>query len=65
VFNKGKTFGWASQQSTPSIAAQPAKGARGRGLQIIRALMDEVTFDRTDDGSRLVMVKYLKRPGNQ
>jgi len=65
VFNKGKTFGWASQQLTPSIAAQPAKGARGRGLQIIRALMDEVTFDRTDDGSRLVMVKYLKRPGNQ
>jgi serine/threonine-protein kinase RsbW len=65
VFNKGKTFGWANEQSTPSIAAQPAKGARGRGLQIIRALMDEVTFDRTDDGSRLVMVKYLKRPGNQ
>ena len=65
VFNKGKTFGWASGQSTPSVAAQPAKGARGRGLQIIRALMDEVTFERTDDGSRLVMVKYLKRPGNQ
>jgi serine/threonine-protein kinase RsbW len=65
VFNKGKTFGWASGQSTPSVATQPAKGARGRGLQIIRALMDEVTFDRTDDGSRLVMVKYLKRPGNQ
>jgi len=65
VFNKGKTFGWASGQSTPSVAAQPVKGARGRGLQIIRALMDEVTFDRTDDGSRLVMVKYLKRPGNQ
>ena len=65
VFNKGKTFGWAGGQSTPSVATQPAKGARGRGLQIIRALMDEVTFDRTDDGARLVMVKYLKRPGNQ
>jgi serine/threonine-protein kinase RsbW len=65
VSNKGKTFGRANGQSTPSVAAQPAKGARGRGLQIIRALMDEVQFERTDDGARLVMTKYLKRPGNQ
>jgi anti-sigma regulatory factor (Ser/Thr protein kinase) len=34
-------------------------------LQIIRALMDEVEFERTDDGARLVMTKYLKRPGSQ
>lgn len=65
VFNKGKTFDRADRQSTPSLAAQPAKGARGRGLQIIRALMDEVEFERTDDGARLVMTKYLKRPDSQ
>jgi serine/threonine-protein kinase RsbW len=65
VSNKGKTFGRANEQSTPSIAARPAKGARGRGLQIIRALMDEVKFEPTDDGSRLVMTKYLKRSDNQ
>lgn len=65
VSNKGKTFGRANGQSTPSIAAQAAKGARGRGLQIIRALMDEVEFERTDDGARLVMTKYLKRPDSQ
>jgi serine/threonine-protein kinase RsbW len=65
VSNKGKTFGRAEEQSTPSLAAQPAKGARGRGLQIIRALMDEVEFERTDDGARLVMTKYLKRPIDQ
>jgi serine/threonine-protein kinase RsbW len=65
VSNKGKTFGRADGRSTPSVAAHPAKGARGRGLQIIRALMDEVEFDRTDDGSRLVMTKYLKRPDIQ
>jgi serine/threonine-protein kinase RsbW len=65
VSNKGKTFGRAEGQPTPSVAAQPAKSARGRGLQIIRALMDEVEFERTDDGSRLVMTKYLKRPGSQ
>ncbi|MEK6324720.1 MAG: ATP-binding protein [Acidobacteriota bacterium] len=65
VSNKGKPFGRANGQSTPSVAAPPAKGARGRGLQIIRALMDEVEFERTDDGARLVMTKYLKRPGSQ
>lgn len=65
VSNKGKSFGRANGQSTPSVGAQPAKGARGRGLQIIRSLMDEVEFERTDDGARLVMTKYLKRPGSQ
>ena len=65
VSNKGKTFGRANGQSTPSMDVLPAKGSRGRGLQIIRALMDEVEFERTDDGARLVMTKYLKRPGSQ
>lgn len=64
VSNKGKSFGRALEQSTPSVAAPPAKGARGRGLQIIRALMDEVRFEPTDDGTRLVMIKYLKRPSS-
>lgn len=64
VSNKGKRFGGANG-STPSIGAQPAKSVRGRGLQIIRALMDEVEFEQTDDGARLVMTKYLKRPGSQ
>lgn len=64
VSNKGKTFGWVNGQSSPSVG-QPAKGTRGRGLQIIRALMDEVKFERTDDGASLVMTKFLKRPGNQ
>jgi serine/threonine-protein kinase RsbW len=65
VSNKGKSFGRAEKESTPSVAAQQTKGARGRGLQIIRALMDEVEFERTDDGARLVMTKYLKRPDGQ
>jgi serine/threonine-protein kinase RsbW len=65
VSNKGKTFGRANGQSTPSVGAQQVKGARGRGLQIIRALMDEVKFEQTDDGARLIMTKYLKRPGSQ
>lgn len=65
VSNKGKMFGRANGQSTPSVPAGSKKGTRGRGLQIIRTLMDEVEFERTDDGTRLVMTKYLKRPDVQ
>ena len=41
------------------------QGSRGRGLKIIRGLMDEVHFERTDDGATLVMTKLLKRPDKQ
>jgi serine/threonine-protein kinase RsbW len=61
VSNKGKTFG-AAEQSAPAMPVAPAARKRGRGLQIIRTLMDEVHFERADDGASLVMIKYLKRP---
>jgi serine/threonine-protein kinase RsbW len=61
VTNKGKTFGAMNGQ--PSSPSGPAP--RGRGLQIIRALMDEVRFDRTDDGASLVMTKFLKHTDTQ
>src|SRR5262249_9173748 len=54
VTNKGKRFGAGGNGGGSS--------KRGRGLKIIRALMDEVRFDRTDDGTSLVMVKLLRRP---
>ena len=38
-----------------------AKGRRGWGLKLIRTLMDEVEFERVDDGTRLRMTKYLKK----
>jgi serine/threonine-protein kinase RsbW len=65
VSNRGKTFGTGNGQPAPTVGASRAKNARGRGLQIIRALMDEVEFERTDEGARLVMTKYLKRPSGQ
>ena len=61
VSNKGKAVG-TNPPSTPSMELAPATSRRGRGLQIIRGLMDEVRFERVDDGARLVMIKYLKRP---
>jgi serine/threonine-protein kinase RsbW len=36
---------------------------RGWGLKLIRSLMDEVEFERVDDGTSLRMTKYL-RPGS-
>ncbi|MGA9771925.1 MAG: ATP-binding protein [Blastocatellia bacterium] len=65
ISNKGKTFGSNNGQSPLPIGVAPQSSKRGRGLQIIRALMDEVRFERTDDGTSLVMTKYLKRPENQ
>ncbi|HKG23849.1 MAG TPA: ATP-binding protein, partial [Blastocatellia bacterium] len=63
VSNKGKTFDWSGERAGAEAATPGAslKGSRGRGLQIIRALMDEVRFERTDDGATLVMTKFLKR----
>jgi serine/threonine-protein kinase RsbW len=37
------------------------KGRRGWGLKLIRSLMDEVEFERVDDGTRLRMTKYLRK----
>ena len=61
ISNKGKTFD-AETASTPSVPFASAAQKRGRGLQIIRALMDEVRFERADDGTSLIMIKYHKRP---
>lgn len=38
-----------------------SKGRRGWGLKLIRTLMDEVEFERVDDGTRIRMTKYLRK----
>ncbi len=43
-------------------AAEPANGRRGWGLKLIRVLMDEVRLEDVDDGTRLTMTKYFRRP---
>jgi serine/threonine-protein kinase RsbW len=37
------------------------RGRRGWGLKLIRTLMDDVEFEQADDGTRLRMIKYLRR----
>ena len=39
---------------------EPTEGRRGWGLKLIRSLMDEVEFERVDDGTSLRMTKYLR-----
>jgi serine/threonine-protein kinase RsbW len=45
------------EQETKDTATE----RRGWGLKLIRTLMDEVEFERVDDGTRLRMTKYLRQ----
>jgi serine/threonine-protein kinase RsbW len=40
---------------------EPNDGRRGWGLKLMRNLMDEVKFEQVDDGTRIKLVKYLKK----
>jgi serine/threonine-protein kinase RsbW len=47
------------QQATQ--AANAADQRRGWGLKLIQTLMDEVEFERVDEGTSLRMTKYLRK----
>ncbi len=40
---------------------KPDEGRRGWGLKLMQNLMDEVKFEQVDDGTRISMIKYLKK----
>jgi len=44
-----------------SETKEQAEERRGWGLKLIRTLMDEVEFERVDDGTSLRMTKYLRQ----
>jgi anti-sigma regulatory factor (Ser/Thr protein kinase) len=41
--------------------ADAAEQRRGWGLKLIQTLMDEVEFERVDEGTSLRMTKYLRK----
>jgi serine/threonine-protein kinase RsbW len=47
------------------IEINPNEGRRGWGLKLMRNLMDEVKFEKVDDGTRITMVKLLNKPINK
>lgn len=49
-----------AQSSNGSGLDDNSKERRGWGLKLIRTLMDEVEFERVDDGTRLRMTKFLR-----
>jgi serine/threonine-protein kinase RsbW len=44
----------------PKDEREDAKSRRGWGLKLIQTLMDEVEFERVDDGTQLRMTKYIR-----
>ncbi|HSS19287.1 MAG TPA: ATP-binding protein [Pyrinomonadaceae bacterium] len=47
--------------NTPNADEHLTGTRRGWGLKLIKTLMDEVEFERVDEGTRLRMTKYLRR----
>ncbi len=67
VEDRGQSFDPVEVQSRIVREADPLSQKRGRGLAIIKEMMDEVRFEKTDIGTRLYMVKknILKKERKQ
>ncbi len=52
--------GQNGQETDARNEKEDAKSRRGWGLKLIQTLMDEVVFERVDDGTQLKMTKYLR-----
>jgi serine/threonine-protein kinase RsbW len=65
VSSRGLSLPTSNSENGTSFAdkngAEGAKARRGWGLKLIRTLMDDVEFERVDDGTRLRMTKYLRK----
>ena len=49
------------QSTRSSEGSEAGQERRGWGLKLIRTLMDEVEFERADEGTSLRMTKYLRK----
>jgi serine/threonine-protein kinase RsbW len=52
--------GQNGQEASAADQKESGKSRRGWGLKLIRTLMDEVEFERVDDGTQLRMTKYVR-----
>ncbi|HXQ74410.1 MAG TPA: ATP-binding protein, partial [Pyrinomonadaceae bacterium] len=60
ISSRGVVPGNLNGTSGRSATTEAAEERRGWGLKLIRTLMDEVEFERVDDGTSLRMTKYVR-----
>ncbi len=56
VYNRGVRLADNQPEETASDS-----GRRGWGLKLMKGLMDDVRIEKTDDGTRITMIKYLSK----
>ena len=64
VASRGAVPAKLASQNGEDLSAQKegeGKSRRGWGLKLIKTLMDEVEFQRVDDGTQLRMTKYIRK----
>lgn len=60
VASRGVVPANVAGQNGEGVSQVEGQSRRGWGLKLIRTLMDEVEFERVDDGTQLRMTKYLR-----
>jgi serine/threonine-protein kinase RsbW len=60
VASRGMVPANVAGQNGEGVSQLEGKSRRGWGLKLIRTLMDEVEFERVDDGTQLRMTKYIR-----
>ena len=65
IRNSGRDFDWNLSSKDDPVVKLAGSAGRGRGITLMRQLMDEVRFEKLRDGTKLVMTKYLKSSGEE
>ena len=65
IKNEGRDFDTSLQSNTGDVVKLVGSSRRGWGIELMKQLMDEVRFEKVHGGTRLVMVKYIKRKGEE
>ena len=65
IRNSGRDFDWDLPSKDEPVVKLAGSAGRGRGITLMRQLMDEVRFEKVRDGTKLVMTKYLKSSGEE
>jgi serine/threonine-protein kinase RsbW len=60
IIDRGAPFDFEAELSRVLNRHDAGEPERGRGLRIIRELMDEVEYERKGETNRITLVKYLR-----